>query len=545
MKSIRIILIHLGCVASASLLHGATLQPISVATAGSTTAAGNSFLPTIAANASRIVFVSHANNLVANDDTGPWTDVFVRDWRSNTTVLASVSVSGLGGGNGDSAWPSLSANGRFVTFASLAGNLTSGDSNQAYDVFLRDVDAGTTSLVSVDADGNAPSDPNPTSIIPLSGNPMLAADASRVLFESRATNLTGTATVPGSVQVYARNLEANVTSLVSVDTNGSPFSGFCELTSISTNGDLAAFIARTSDSRFAGSGDVYVRNLASGTTIHASAAVAAYGPTYRCADARLTPGGEFVVYLAAGLPKGTLLFRHELSSGTTLLIATNVAEHSTPQISRTGRYVSLTDGTNIFRWDAADGNKTLVSANTSGTVPSNGRAGNPVTSSDGNTVLFVSNSSDLTAEASTNLQVYARDIGAGTTRLLSVASGGGASAGVDFFTVISALPNGAFAAFDASAADLVATDANASTDAFLVRITSGPLLQILRLPGTNVELKWTRIPSVGYEVQYKENLEDPTWANLNTPIAMTEEFASALDSITNALRRFYRILELP
>ena len=66
-----------------------------------------------------------------------------------------MSVSSAGAeGNDDSAFPSISANGRFVAFSSLASNLVPGDRNHRVDVFVRDLKRGKTTRVDVSSAGD-------------------------------------------------------------------------------------------------------------------------------------------------------------------------------------------------------------------------------------------------------------------------------------------------------------------------------------------------------------------------------------------------------
>src|SRR5689334_11101868 len=51
--------------------------------------------------------------------------------------------------NGDSYWPSISADGRYVAFESDAANLVPGDTNGAEDVFVYDRQSGRIELVSL------------------------------------------------------------------------------------------------------------------------------------------------------------------------------------------------------------------------------------------------------------------------------------------------------------------------------------------------------------------------------------------------------------
>ncbi|HVM97377.1 MAG TPA: hypothetical protein VMT89_13365 [Candidatus Acidoferrales bacterium] len=98
-----------------------------------------------------VAFYSYALNLVAGDTNGR-SNVFVRDRQTNTTTLVSVGSSGTLG-NGDSVNPAISADGRYVVFYSNASNLVADDTNASSDVFVRDLQTNTTTRVSVDSSG--------------------------------------------------------------------------------------------------------------------------------------------------------------------------------------------------------------------------------------------------------------------------------------------------------------------------------------------------------------------------------------------------------
>src|SRR4051812_18052512 len=89
----------------ASMVGGTALAsavtPISTPVQASASAAGSSFAPQFSADGQHLIFISHANNLVTNDDFAPYLDVFVRDLGASNTVLVSVNTNGIGGGNAD------------------------------------------------------------------------------------------------------------------------------------------------------------------------------------------------------------------------------------------------------------------------------------------------------------------------------------------------------------------------------------------------------------------------------------------------------------
>jgi Tol biopolymer transport system component len=96
---------------------------------------GQSFGAQISADGRFVAFASNATNLAPGDTNGE-SDVFVRDRRTGTTLRASLGPGGVRG-NGQSNNPGLSADGRFVAFLSFATNLVPGDTNDTQDVFLR------------------------------------------------------------------------------------------------------------------------------------------------------------------------------------------------------------------------------------------------------------------------------------------------------------------------------------------------------------------------------------------------------------------------
>jgi uncharacterized repeat protein (TIGR01451 family) len=157
-----------------------------------------------------------------------------------TTRLVSGNTNGVGA-NGTSRHPVISADGRYVTFASDASDLVTGDSNGESDVFVRDLLLGTIALASVSCDafgpGNAGSD-----------FPSLSADGQSVAFLSLANNLAPGQFPAGRWQVFRRDMSAGTTTLVSMNTimtGGSDDSATAVL--ISANGRKAVFVSAADD----------------------------------------------------------------------------------------------------------------------------------------------------------------------------------------------------------------------------------------------------------------------------------------------------------
>lgn len=85
-------------------------------------------------------------------DTNGTTDVFVHDRLTGQTSRVSLDSAGTEANDGSYS-ASISGDGRFVTFESMATNLVPGDLNQKQDIFLHDRSSGVTTLLSVDSNG--------------------------------------------------------------------------------------------------------------------------------------------------------------------------------------------------------------------------------------------------------------------------------------------------------------------------------------------------------------------------------------------------------
>src|SRR5258706_3890406 len=93
-------------------------------------------------NGRYVAFTSTADNLVAGD-TNKARDVYVRDLQTGTTTLVSVNQAGTGPGNRESYSPSITPDGRHVLFRSLATDLVLGSFGGTQNLFVRDLQLGT------------------------------------------------------------------------------------------------------------------------------------------------------------------------------------------------------------------------------------------------------------------------------------------------------------------------------------------------------------------------------------------------------------------
>lgn len=204
-----------------------------------------------------VAFGSKASNLVPGDTNGTW-DAFVRDRRTGTTERVSVSSAGEQGNSYTVAAPAISANGRYIAFASLSSNLVAYDTQWTWDVFVRDRWSGTTERVSVSGGGQEGNGS--------SGLPGISADGRYITFASYASNLVP-ADSNGSSDVFVFDRLARTTTRVSLDSVGTQGNAWSGAPAISANARYAVFGSDSTNLTVAdtnGVSDVFVRHLLPG-----------------------------------------------------------------------------------------------------------------------------------------------------------------------------------------------------------------------------------------------------------------------------------------
>jgi Tol biopolymer transport system component len=249
----------------------------------------------ISADGRFAAFDSDATNLVAGDTNGH-TDVFVRDRQNGTTECISFSSSGVLG-NLASSGPSISADGRFVAFQSLADNLVAGDTNGHADVFVRDRQSGTTERVSVDSAG--------AQSIGDCSSASISADGRFVAFLSAASNLVPGDT-NGTSDVFIHDRQTGTTERVSVATGGAQANGSSSYSfptsPLSADGRFVAFFSMASNlvaGDTNGYADVFLRDRQSGTTERVSLGTAGVQGNQFSSYPSITPDGRFVSFYSS------------------------------------------------------------------------------------------------------------------------------------------------------------------------------------------------------------------------------------------------------
>lgn len=270
------------------------------ATASGLQGNGKSNNPSISNDGRFVAFDSAATNLVdaefGNDSNGV-RDVFRKDRETSAIVLVSVADDGNTQGNGESTRPDITADGSVVVFESLASNLLGlgGDTNLRRDIYRRNIDAETTLLVSVAADGQQANED--------SFAPSIAADGRLVAFHSRATNLSVIPTFGGSSQVFLKDMAPafrTVTLVSATEDDSAPGNGDSQRASISADGRFVAFDSEADNlvpDDTLSVNDVFVKVVGSDEIIRVS--VAEDGLTQGDAaslNASISTDGRYVVF---------------------------------------------------------------------------------------------------------------------------------------------------------------------------------------------------------------------------------------------------------
>lgn len=475
-----------------------------------------------------VAFCSGADDLVANSPTGEL-NVFVRDLRNASTVLVSANTNGLAG-DGESTSPAISADGRYAVFASIADDLVARDANRASDVFVRDLQTGITTLVSANFNGSASANGN-------SYAPTISSDGRYVLFLSEATDLVArgvaSTNLPGNL--FLRDLQIPLTYLLTFDGAGpscvtpdgrsvaywvsapggtnylnvwdtpsasaQPLAPQGRITAlgISPDGSQVAYATLTLPNTAI---RLWNRTTSTGTLVSPSAAASRPG-------LRFSANGVFLAYAALSASSNSQVFLYDTAARTNLLVSRSFgsvnganASSDMPEVSPDGRFVvyrslatDLSPGANpngvpsIYLYDRQMGANILVSASCFGSRSADNRSSDPVFSPDGQTLLFESWASDLTAQDMN----YGCDLFA-----LSLLTG-------------------------------------ETPPPVSLRLALGPI------PTAGPTLAWPAAPGKSYRPQYKHRLEDPLWQDLDGAYFIgAQGFLN--DPTAMGAQRFYRLI---
>lgn len=348
-------------------------------TATGTVADSTSSQPDISGDGRLVVFQSYGSNLTTRD-TNNDSDVFLKDTQTGVLKLISATATGRVG-DGFSGNPDISTDGRYVVFQSQASNLMEGDLNGAFDIYLRDLQTNTLSVLSRNADllmGNGDS-----------VTPSINADGRLVAFASDASNLVANDR-NAARDVFLKNTQTGAITLISANGLGASGYGFSDSPSISADGSRVAFRSYATDLADVendGNADIYVRDLTTGALTVVSAGLDGKSANGNSFDPVISADGRYVAFVSEAtnlIPSDSNdmldVFVADLTTGK----ITRVDWSSTPGDS--GNPAFSGDGKTLAfnHWDNVSNNVyTWVNTTTSQTPinpPNNGGGGQPVSS---------------------------------------------------------------------------------------------------------------------------------------------------------------------
>lgn len=397
-------------------------------------------VPIITSDGTSVVFVSQASNLNPEDVNSNFDGYIIPVATGAATLISRRNAdpntsSRTGSGDSTLAENSLSETGRYIVFTSNASELTDGDTNGVADVFLRDRQTGTTTLISKGA----------TIANGASGNASISADGRYIVFTSEATNL-GSVDNNNAIDIFWVDVQTQQLRLVSRAIDGANSANAASLNPVlSANGRYVAFTSSATNlvaGDTNGLQDVFVWDSQDNSILNIT-----QGATGGISEQPvISPDGRYVAFVSA---------------------ASNLAVGDTNGLR------------DVFVWDRTNSSITLVSRATgaSGAI-SDGDSYQVSMSQDGRTIAFTSTAKNLagTPDGDNDEDVFVRNLDTNTTVHVSVNQAGGYSVSSEFTPLRAFSPrlsgDGKFVAFTSTFTDLVATDTNGTSDVFLRDLTT-------------------------------------------------------------------------
>ena len=482
-----------------------------------------------------MAFWSEADDLVANDTNG-LRDVYVRDLLTGTNFLISINTNGVAA-DGVSTDPAISADGRFVSFTSAADDLVSGDTNQAQDVFVSAVSQPAPALVSVNYAGTGPGNAD-------SFSPALSSNGQFVLFHSLASNLAPGMPVRRE-NLYWRDVQGQANWALT--TNGVMGA------SMPPDGRFVAYV--TSSTSSSQSPDrLYVWDSVSKSIVYT---VLGSGIQITFGALSISPDGGRIAYVLNLVGPKQLWVADRAANTNWAIVPDQTSAEPGLRFSTDGRFLAYVSSLptvrpysyQVYLYDSQTGSNLLVSVGFDGVSAGDGDCDSVDLSSDGRFVAYRSAADNLVpGDANGQPDIFLYDRLSGATTLVSASQSGKASANNRSLTPIFS-GNGRTLAFVSWASDLVSDDFNNNSDVYALGLYSDTAVSPFALtvsplspPALGNWLSWQVVPGKTYHVEFKVNLTDPAWKELNGPVSVIGERASQKDVSAPATSRFYRVV---
>ncbi|WP_455197793.1 PKD domain-containing protein [Kaarinaea lacus] len=385
----------------------------------------NSINGSISADGRYVVFDSIASNLVTDDNNETW-DIFLRDRLNETTIRVSQSSQGTDS-DGASIDPVISDDGTVVVFSSSATNLVDDDTNQVADIFRMDLITGSLVRISVNRDLEEANNDNDA--------PDVSADGRFIVYESNATNLSADNDSNGATDIYLYDSQTGLTERVSVNSAEEQGNGISRNPSVSDNGRFIVFESHSTnlvadDANDAS--DIFMRDRELGITFRLSLSNGGEQANNDSATPMINANGTVVVFQST---------------------ASNLVDDDDNDVR------------DIFVRDLVTSTTSRVSIRSNGNEANASNYASPAIDASGRYVVFYSSANNLVENDNNNSwDVFVHDRESRQTALVSVNSNGQQGNASSFIPALSA--GGHYVVFGSGAVNLVDDDSNESWDIF-------------------------------------------------------------------------------
>jgi hypothetical protein len=461
-----------------------------------------------------ITFASDADGLAPGNTSPAGSDVYACDLFAGTNQIVSAGMLGSAA-SGISYEPVISGDGRYVAFTSVATNLIVVDTNNATDVFIRDLQMQTTTLVSANAVGTGEGNKD-------SYSPTISSDGRFVLFVSKASNLTA-GTFSGTDNLFLRDRQLGTNYALTKAGQGGAV--------MTRDGHFVAFATATG-------AYAYVWDSQQAKQFTSFAVSGTPQPI------GISPDGRRVAIISSLSPTSISIW--DRSSNTVYSIASGYIIYSHPglRFSADGRFLTYamhatTTGTNqVFLYDFQTRSNLLVSHAANFDDAGNGTSDGPDISADGRFIIYRSAASNLVVGNTNGLpEDFLFDTATGTNSILSSSAYGNVAANNRSLPPMFS-GDGHTVVFSSWGNDLTAGDFNQFNDVFAFAFLYAAVIGNNGIPTIN----WPASADGTYSVQYKDDLSDPVWHTLSGAVTIVGNRGYLTDSTLASGHRFYRVV---
>jgi Tol biopolymer transport system component len=285
-----------------------------------------------------------------------------------------------------------------------------------------------------------------------------------------------------------------------------------------------------------------------------SAVVVYTGPS-ASAVSSMSPDGNRIVYLSGGS-----VYVADRALGSNWLIRATTSGHMGLQLSADARFLVFTTTlaisgndrnglSDVYLFDCQTQSNQLISVSSNLVNAANGLADSPAISPDGRFIAYRSSAGNIIPGPTNGLpNIYVYDRQTGATTLVSPSAFGNTPANSRSLAPAFSADSQTLV-YQSWSSDLVTQAFNQGPNLFALKLYSSiatPVFvgQVLFVPASaqSPTLTWPVVAGWNYQVQFKNNLGDAVWQNLNASATIAGGCGTVTDSVPSTSQRFYRVV---